>query len=318
MIILVLNSLLLILANIVLAVYVARKVGFGTRLRNILERFDRDYGSERLNKAMKQHQSCISVKFGSRERVELVFIDRSNIRHYLPFINFYTLSLLMVLIFAVSLRPVYNILLFLPSSVIISFIFAVLPLFALDLLARYNSEVIRRKLAEFISVLNRWCAVKEDIFYAFEKSVESGIGEPLKTFVRDMVIQVNRGIEPTEALDMLQMKVDNLQFRDFIVNVKQNIRHRGNIIKLLTNLENQFYKIEEEFNRRKISTYKDRILIYFIMFAVIFIACFFMKFNPQVEQFYLATLQGKSLLTLFCILYACGVYLTSVITEFKH
>jgi len=316
--ILVLNTLLLVCADVALAVFIARKGGIGAGFRNLLAKIDGDYGSERLNKAIKEYQNRISVKLSFKERIELVFIDKSNIRHYLPFANFYTLTLAVLLIFAAALKPVYGMLLFLPSSVIICFIFAMLPLFALDLLARYNSEVIRRKLAEFISVLNRWCAVKEDIFYAFEKSIESGVGEPLKTFVRDMVIQVNRGIEPTEALDMLAMKVDNVQFRDFIVNVKQNIRYRGDIIKLLTNLENQFYKIEEEFNRRKISTYKDRMLIYFIMFAVIFIAYFFMKFNPQIEQFYLATIEGKSLLTLFCILYSFGVYLTFGITQFKQ
>ena len=71
-----------------------------------------------------------------------------------------------------------------------------------------------------------------------------------------MIIQVNRGVEPLEAISMLEMKVDNPQFRDFIVNIKQNVKHRGEIRKLLSNLEEQFYKIEEEYNRRKILTYK--------------------------------------------------------------
>jgi len=252
------------------------------------------------------------------EKIELYLIDKSNIRHYIPFMNFYLLIFISVLIFTLSFGSVYRILFFVPSTAVVCLLFSLIPIFILDLMGRYNSEKIRRKLAEFVSVLNRWCAVKEDIFFAFEKSIDSGIGEPLRTFIRDMVIQVNRGIGPLEALDILQMKVDNVQFRDFIINIKQSIRHRGDIRKLLTNLENQFYKIEEEYNRRRISTYKDRLLIYFVMFAVLFIGYYFLKFNPKVEQFYLGTFQGKSLLTLFCILYVSGFYMSFRITRFRH
>lgn len=251
------------------------------------------------------------------ERIELLYIGKSNIRHYLPFMNVYILMLTIVLIFIAVYRPVNGLLRFIPSSVVISGIISISPLFALELLSRYNAETIRRKLSEYISVLSRWCSVKEDIIYAFEKSLVSNVGEPLQTFIRDMVIQVNRGMEPGEALDILQMKVDDPQFRDFIVNVKLSIRHRGDIIKLLSNLENQFYKIDEEYNRRRISTYKDRMLIYLIMFAVLGVGYFFIRLSPQVSSFYLDTVTGKLLLMIFSGMYAFGFYLTAGITRFR-
>lgn len=318
LVILVLNSVLLMTANVILVVLTIRNGCLRTRMYSALKTLDDEYTSRRLSREVSKYTRSVTVKMSRVERMELLLIDKSNVRRYLPFMNFYTLALFMVLIFAALLKPVYEMFVFLPSAVVISFLFSLIPVFILDLLARYNSEVIRRRLAEFISVLNRWCSIKEDVFYAFEKSIDSGIGEPLKTFIRDMVIQVNRGIDPMEALEILQIKVDNIQFRDFIINIKQNIKHRGDIIKLLTNLENQFYKIEEEYNRRKISTYKDRILIYFVMFAVLFIAYFFIKFNPQIEQFYLSSIKGKTLLTFFSLLYAGGFYLSFGITKFKH
>ena len=151
--------------------------------------------------------------------------------------------------------------------------------------------------------------MKEDIFYAFEKCIDSGIGEPLNTFIRDMVIQVNRGISPMDALSILQMKVDNYQFRDFIINIKQNVKHRGDIKKLLDNLEVQFYKIEEEYNRRKISTYRDRLTIYFIMFLVLLTGYLFLKINPEVESFYLGNFSREAAYYNFCILYVLGFIL---------
>jgi Flp pilus assembly protein TadB len=283
-----------------------------------LERLNNGYNEKRLQREIKKYKRKIPVAMNRTEKIELLLIDKSNIRHYLPFMNCHILALICLAIFAASFGPVYRILLFVPSAAVICLLFSLLPVLILDFMGRYNSEQVRRKLAEFISVLGRWCAVKEDIFYAFEKSVESNIGMPLKSFIRDMVIQVDRGIEPLEALDILMLKVDNAQFKDFIVNIKQNIRHRGDIRKLLTNLEYQFYKIEEEYNRRKISTYKDRLLVYCIMFAVLFTGYFFMKSNPAIKDFYLGTLQGKSLMTVFSLLYAGGFYISSGIMKFRY
>ena len=311
-------SLALLASNVFLVILAFKSADVRKTVGSALGRLGEAYSGNILSREVKRYTRSIAVKMNLVERVELFLIDKSNIRHYLPFINFNTLVLLMICIFALIIKPIYSILIFVPSAIMISLLFAFVPVIILDLMARYNSENIRRRLAEFISILNRWCSVREDLFYAFEKSVDSGIGEPLKTFIRDMVIQVRRGIEPAEALDMLQLKVDNLQFRDFIINIKQNIRHRGDILKLLNNLENQFYKIEEEYNRRRISTYKDRMLTYFVMFAVLFFAYFFIKNNPQIEHFYFFTLKGKALLTFFSILYGAGFYLSLGIMKFKH
>ncbi|HHW49113.1 MAG TPA: hypothetical protein GXX14_10945 [Clostridiaceae bacterium] len=316
--ILVINSILLVGVTIALACLIANEINLERIIHLGLKGINHELDRRRLRKEIKKYTMAVKVKMSLPEKIELYLIDKSNIRHYLPFFNFYFLCFIIVSIFVLTFGYVFKILLFVPSAAAVCFLFSLIPVFILDIMGRYNSEKIRRKLADFISVLNRWCAVKEDIFYAFEKSVESGIGEPLRTFIKDMVIQVNCGIEPLEALDILQMKVDNAQFKDFLINIKQNIKHRGDIRKLLSNLEGQFYKIEEEYNRRKISTYKDRLLIYFIMFSVLFIGYFFLKSTPKIEDFYLNTLAGKSLLMVFCFLYACGFYMTLKITSFKH
>lgn len=312
------NSTVIVILTILLSYNIAAAADLKQIISSGLDRINEEYNERRLKREAHRYFGSVTVKFNLMEKAELYYIDKSNIRLYIPFMSFYSLIAISFLIFILLFDPVYRVLYFLPSTLVVCFLFSLIPLFILDLMGRRNSEIIRRKLAEFISVLNRWCAVKEDIFYAFERSIDSGLGEPLKTFIRDMVIQVNRGIDPMEALDILYLKVDNAQFRDFIVNIKQNIKHRGNIRTLLTNLEDQYYKIEEEYNRRKISTYKDRLIIYFAMFIVLFAGYYFIKLNPEVELFYLGTIKGKMLLTLFCILYASGMYLTFRVTRFKH
>jgi len=308
--------IILFSANAILAAGIARNVQLRNGVRRIFNRSGVLSGRASGGSGAYRPETGNAMRM--IERFRLLYIEKSNIKHYLPFMNIYTLLLLIALLFVAAYSRVFKLLDFLPSAFVISTIIAMAPLFALDLLSRYNSEAVRKTLSEYISVLSRWCSVKEDIMYAFEKSLTSNIGEPLKTFVTDMVIQVNTGMDSSEALDILQMKVDNSQFRDFIINIKLSMKNRGDIVKLLTNLENQFYRIDEEYNRRSISTYKDRMLLYFTMFGVLGLAYFFISSTPQINDFYLGSVSGKLLLTVFCGMYAFGFYLTAGIMRFKN
>lgn len=314
---LILSSIGLFCADVFLAVIIAKWLKPIEAIRRLVNLMNQKSSTGR-HVGYKNLGPGSAATLNTFERLELLYIEKSNIRHYIPFLNLPVLLAISAILFIVVYRPVFKLLEFIPSAIVISAVISLIPLFALDLLSRYNSETVRKKLSEYISVLNRWCSVKEDIMYAFEKSLSSNIGEPLQTFIRDMVIQVNRGMDPSEALDLLQKKVDNPQFRDFVINIKLSLRHRGDMIKLLSNLESQFYRIDEEYNRRRISTYRDRMLIYFIMFAVLAAAYFFISFTPQVGNFYLHTMEGKLLLMVFSGMYALGFYLTAGIMKFKH
>lgn len=275
------------------------------------------YHDRRLSREAKRNTRTIDISMSLVDKVELYLIDKSNVRLYIPFMNFYTLLIVTGVIFIATYSIVYRFLYFAPSTAVICAIFATIPFMTLDLMGKYNSEVVRRRLAEFISVLRRWCAVKEDIFFAFEKAIESGIGEPLNSYIRDMVIQVKRGMEPVQALEILELKVDNDQFKDFILNIKQCLKNQGDILLLLGNMEKQFYKIEKEYNRRKISTYKDRMLLIMVMFGVLIIGYAMLQL-PQLQAFYLGTTKGKLLLMLFAMLYAAGFIQFTKVAKFKH
>jgi len=314
-ILLIINSGLLFIFTCILS-YLSVK---GVASRQFLKNTGDTEGITVIEKLYKKRHADIKTGLGIFKNYQARLIEKSNIRRFIPFFSPQLLLCIKAFIALVIAGPVYNMTMFLPSTVIICFLFSLLPDILLDLVARYNSVVIRRSLAEYVAVLNRWCQVREDIFYAFEKSLQSGaVSEPLKTFIRDMLIQVKNGIAPEFALSLLQNKVDNPQFNDFIVNIRYCVINRGDIRRLLSNLEDQFYKIEEEYNRRKISTYRDRIVIYIVMFAIIVIAYFFLKLNPEIEQFYFQTLNGRMLLTVFCILYAAGFYVTCGITKYRY
>ena len=277
-----------------------------------------DMRSERRILKEARKYATIRVKMNVIDKIELRFIHKSNIQHWVPFFNIYALLGLTIIIFLVAFRPIYLIIYSPLAAIMIASMVASVPFVALEILSKYNMEKVRRKLSNFISVLNRWCNVKEDIVYAFEKSIDSGIGEPLSTYVRDLVIQIKRGLDINEALDILQMKIDNIQFRDFIINIQQNIRQRGDIRKLLANLEDEYYRLEEEFMRRKISTYKDMVIVYCSMIMVLVVGYFFLRFNPNVKEFYLTTKLGKGLMTMFSVTFFIAFLLSLRVTKFNH
>ncbi len=319
--VLIINSMVIIVLTCILAYLVISQVELSSitgYINNGIDRINDKNEDRKLLREVKRHTRTISIKMTTAEKAELFLIDKSNIRRYIPFMNFYVLIIISVVVFGLTFAPVYEILRFVPSVVIICSVLSMIPYYILDIMGKYNSDKIRKRLSYFISVLLKWYAVKEDIFYAFEKSVDSGIGEPLKTYISDMAVQVKRGMDPIEALDILKLKVDNEQFRDFIINIKHCVRRKGNMHILLSNMEEQYYKLEEEFNRRNISTYSDRMWVVGVMAAVIGIAWYLLKTQPKVYQFYLGTIQGKMLLTLFTVMYALGCYLFISITKFKH
>ena len=193
-----------------------------------------------------------------------------------------------------------------------------LPIIILDMYRKYNSLKSRKLLVNFIGTMNRWCQVKEDVFFCFEKTLLTGIGNPIDLYISDFLTQINMGMDILEALESFQSKVDNENFRVFIINIKESVKSRGNLLKLFSGLEDEAYKLEEEFNRRKISLFKDKLLIYTIMISVIAVYYYLINNNISVRNFYLENSIGKLLLAIYSIVFFLGFLLSLELNKFDY
>ena len=122
-------------------------------------------------------------------------------------------------------------------ALVLGLLGAGIPLMLLDVMARYQEDLIQTSLSDFISVLVRWCGIREDILYALEKSVDSGIGEPVRRYVREACIRIRNGLPEDEALQLLQDRVENPLFQDLVINIRQTVKSRGDIKGLLQRME---------------------------------------------------------------------------------
>lgn len=271
-----------------------------------------------VNKRRQEIMRPVSYPYRWMNRLNNRYIEKSNIKRYLPFMGLFPLLFLefgiAVTVFIVTLSKEGS----LAAASALSVFAAILPLLLLDFLSSYFAEKTQNDLASFISVLARWSSVKNDVFFAFEKALESGLNEPLHTYVRDLTVQIRCGMNAEDALDRFSNRLGDAEFKDAILNIKQNVRFRGDFNALLTNMEGRFYRMQEERNRRKISTLGDRTLIVATIFAVIGLAVYFLKSNEKISAFYLHDPSGKLLLSVLCLLFLSGMILFMNITKVKE
>ncbi len=130
-----------------------------------------------------------------------------------------------------------------------------------------RSGKIRKQTLQLLSSMNRWCQVREDLLYAFQKCVDGGLDQPLRSVIESFLTRVRGGMAIDQALDLMQNSLDHEHFQDFVAAMRFNLRYRGDLPSLLEHLEWQMNRIEEEYARRKLSNARDRAVTAVILLA---------------------------------------------------
>ncbi len=150
--------------------------------------------------------------------------------------------------------------------------------------------------------------MREDLLFAFERSCESGLEEPMLSYVDALVTRIQGGMPIDSALRLFQASSDQEQFQDFVTAVRFNFRYRGNIAALMDSLELQMNRIEEEYVRRRISSARDRRLTAVILIAAPLLYAIILLRDPATRSFFLTTSIGW-----FCLGFSILLYLTGLI-----
>lgn len=249
---------------------------------------------------------------------QIRFIEQTTLRKYIPWITVTRSFVILLILYVGSFSLVYCKSASIGLSIALASIGLLSPLVVLDTLRQYNDQRTRGELIHLLSLLGQWYVVTEDVIRCFEKVSENRLVEPLATYIDDFVIQVHSGFEVTQALELLNRKVESSFFNMFIVNIDQAIKNRGDVGIMLKNLEDEAYRLQEEFNRRKMSTVNDKIIIYCTMLLVLVIGYHFLVLNNTTEQFYFHTPLGRLLVVIFCMLYLLGFFITMGMSRLEY
>lgn len=275
-----------------------------------------------INKNIELHReinssNTIVYNLNFISNMELKYIYRSNLNHLSKHINIYTLILFSI---ALAMSIFYVLLQFLRlwlPAMIIALIFFFVPFIIIELICKKNSFAVRQQYMNFISYLNRWITINDNILYGIEKTIESGIGKPLDRYLEDFLRQVRLGMNISEALEILRLKANNSSFTVFVYNIQQVLKSRGDVPNLIMNLEYEAYKLEEEYTRRKLSTYGERIIVNVTYLVVLFTGYYMLNTNKVIAEFYLRTTVGKYLIVLFSLLFFLAFILTIKMSKFE-
>ena len=166
------------------------------------------------------------------------------------------------------------------------------------------------------SLLNRWCQVRENLIYAFERCLDSSLSPSLNQAIRDLLTRIRGGMPPDQALAMFQKYSDIEPFQDLVISLRFNFRHRGRLPAMLELLEIQQHKLEEAQNDRRISNRFDFILAAALTGLVPFLFFFRFLASPGIRTLFIGQSPGSSLLMVAAIAYVLAILM--LIQIYRH
>jgi Flp pilus assembly protein TadB len=159
---------------------------------------------------------------------------------------------------------------------------------------------MRGQVLLLTSTLNRWCQVRNDILYAFDKALSSDLSPALKKEIQKTLARIKAGMPVEEALSRFSDFSKQEQFIELITALRVSMKHRGDIVSLLENMELQMFKLEEAYQQRRIGNRADlRAAILCFAAALAFFCARLMK--PQISACF-TTVSGGFIWILFSIL----------------
>lgn len=166
---------------------------------------------------------------------------------------------------------------------------------------------MRKQVIILTSALSRWCQVKSDLIYAFEQALQANLSDDLKQAITAMLNRVRGGMSLEQALNKFGNFSQQEQFVDLVAAVKVNARHRGDLPSLMEMLELQFFKLEEAYQQRRISSRTElrSTIICFAASALVFTIRF--SSNAAVRSHFLSTEIGNLLLWVSLFSFVTGL-----------
>jgi Flp pilus assembly protein TadB len=197
------------------------------------------------------------------------------------------------------------------NSIIAAISLAILPVLGLysiiDISEKYIEDKEIKQITFFLMTMAKWSGVKNDLVYCLKKIGEIGMKKPLGPMVRTTLGRIYGGMTPSAAIGLLEKESRSDDLRYLVKNIRFAADKGGNLQKLFKGMEEQYFKIDEEYFKRKISTLRDRTAVYMTIFMVIGIGIWFIGSNPAAGTFYLNTLTGNLLLAAFVLVFVAGI-----------
>lgn len=233
-------------------------------------------GKEQLNNNIKEYRP--KKRYVFYNKVDNLIV-KSNIKSHISWIStnavVFVSLLFGVLGFIISYRYLNNAF----TGLVFFIALSLFPIYILEAIISYNNSKIEKNFLYFLNILSNFAQLKDDVFFAFEKSV-GYIDQPLKNYCKAFVEEVKRGLPIEDALENFKEKLDNNKFKLFLKNTQLCVKYGGSFLKLASNNLEYIKQLQIEKARRKNETALGRGMMYIMMAVNIALAIYMFNIYP--------------------------------------
>lgn len=219
------------------------------------------------------------------------------------------LIIICLVIYGISVISITLILHNLLASLMISVLPSLFPFIIFDIYIKYQTSKEQQQVTSLVMVLSKWSLLKNDLIYCLKKASFSDLKNPIKANIKTTYLRINTGMAIDQALNILEEEAYGENLKYLVKNIRFSAKKGGDLSALFKSTEEQYFAIDEELFKRKISSFRDQITIYCLMFFVIAMAIWFISNDSRVMSFYLGTNLGQNFIGLFCLMYALATLL---------
>ncbi len=158
----------------------------------------------------------------------------------------------------------------------------------------------------------------EDLIKALKYAEKMIQNRYIKNLLTTFNTSIQSGLDEKLAFQYLYKFSSHDYLKYIVLNLEQVYFRRGNLIKLISGLEQEYTAIQVEINKRKIELKQDRVLTLLSLLIVLLTAYKVVNSNDYIMNYYLTTNIGKTLLGLMSIAYVLGIILVVKATQIKY
>lgn len=267
------------------------KYNIPKKINNYLNVKNEKYYNELLKYYEKNKKIKLKNKLNFINKINIK-LDRAGIKISL-LINPITIIFLSFLCFVLSYIIAFNFFNIIMLSLIISLPTFFIPLVIIDFIGNYKLEKIEKIFLNFLMQLKNYTKINNDIVYAMS---EVKTIEPLQSYIKTFLIEINSGIKFEKAIENLKEKIDVEVFKSFLSNIEHCYLYGGSFTKLIDKSYKIIGDIQKEKNMRIQETKSARFVLYILIILNLFIYITNIKNNNENYMIMQKTVLGNLIL----------------------
>lgn len=193
-----------------------------------------------------------------------------------------------------------------------------IPYFILEISLGKVEYEIDGELLGFLQSINASLHQTEDLIKALKYAEKMVQNRYIKNLLVTFNTSIQSGLDEKLAFQYFYKFSGHDYLKYIVLNLEQVYFRRGNLIKLISGLEQEYTAIQVEINKRKIELKQDRILTLMSMLIVLLTAYKIVNSNDYIKTYYMTSNIGKMLLGLMGIAYVLGIILVIKATQIKY